>query len=160
MLKEILIIAAVTFLPFLELRASIPYGLIQYSEISPIIVILTCVITNMILGPMIYIFLDKFIHLFLRINIINKIYSHYVEKTQKKIHKYVEKYGELGVSIFIGIPLPGSGSYSGALGSYLLGLPLKKFIIANAIGVLIAGTAVSLVVITGSELFHIFIKTI
>ena len=66
-----------------------------------------------------------------------------LERTQHRIHPYVEKYGEFGVAVFIGIPLPGSGVYTGAFGSYLLGLDKRKFIIANVIGVLIAATAVT-----------------
>jgi len=66
-------------------------------------------------------------------------------RTQKNIQKYVDKYGELGVALFIGVPLPGSGVYSGALGAYVIGLKLKKFIIADIIGVLIAGTIVTII---------------
>ena len=49
----------------------------------------------------------------------------------------------LGVAVFIGIPLPGSGVYTGAFGAYLLGLDRRKFAVANVIGVLIAATAVT-----------------
>jgi len=84
----------------------------------------------------------------------------YVEKTQKKIHKLVEKYGELSVAVFVGIPLPGSGVYSGALAAYLIGLDFKKFTIANIIGVLIAGTLVTIISLTGMQAFNIFLKII
>ena len=66
-------------------------------------------------------------------------------RTQKNIQKSVDKYGELGVALFIGVPLPGSGVYSGALGAYVIGLNFKKFIIADIIGVLIAGTIVTII---------------
>jgi len=73
----------------------------------------------------------------------------------------------MGVAIFIGIPLPGSGVYTGALGSYLLGVQKKKFMVANAIGVLIAAVAVtglSLLILKGavgkeSWLVRLFLKT-
>mgnify|MGYP001441737439 CR=1 FL=1 len=157
--SNILLIIAITFLPFLELRASIPYGiLILKMHWFPVFII--AVVTNIILGPIIYFFLDKVIHIFLRIKFINKIYQKYVEKTQKKIHNYVEKYGEAAVAVFIGIPLPGSGSYSGALAAYLIGLGYKKFIIANIIGVLIAGIIVTLITVTGANAFDFFIKSI
>ena len=159
LLNNILLIIAITFLPFLELRASIPYGiLILKMHWIPVFII--AVITNIILGPLVYFFLDKIMHIFLRINIINKIYQKYVEKTQKKIHNYVEKYGEAALAIFIGIPLPGSGSYSGALAAYLIGLGYKKFIIANIIGVIIAGVIVTAVVLTGTTAWDIFIKMV
>lgn len=159
LLNGILLIIAITFLPFLELRASIPYGiLVLKMHWLPVFII--AVITNIILGPIVYFFLDKIIYIFLRVKFIDKIYQKYVERTQKKVHKYVEKYGEIAVAIFIGIPLPGSGSYSGALAAYLIGLGYKKFIIANIIGVLIAGIIVTIVTLTGLTTFNIFIKAI
>jgi uncharacterized membrane protein len=158
-MNDILMLIFLTLLPFLELRGSIPYGIFK-TDLHWSVVFLICSVVNILLAPLIYAFLDKFIHLFLRIKIIDKIYQKYVEKTQKKIHKYVEKYGELGVAIFIGIPLPGSGVYSGALGSYLLGLSYKKFFIAAVIGVLIAGVIVTIVSLTGAGAFGIFVKTI
>jgi len=106
----------------------------------------------------VYYFLEEIVRLGTKIKFIEKLYKKYVEKTQKKMHKLVEKYGELAVAIFIGIPLPGSGVYSGALASYLIGLDFKKFLIANIIGVLIAGIVVTIVVMTGSTAFSIFLK--
>jgi len=159
MLNNIILLVLITFLPFLELRASIPYGILVLG-MDWLGVFLICVVVNIILGILIYSFLDKIIHFFLRIKILDKLYNKYVEKTQKKIHKYVEKYGEFAVAVFIGIPLPGSGVYSGALAAYLIGLDYKKFIIANIIGVLIAGVIVTVVSLTGLEAFNVFIKPI
>jgi uncharacterized membrane protein len=79
-----------------------------------------------------------------------------IAKTQKKIHPLVEKYGVWGLSVFIGVPLPGSGVYSGAVGGYLLGFTKREFYLATAIGVLIAAAAVTAVVLTGAEAFSIF----
>lgn len=159
MFKEILMLILFTFIPGLELRASIPYGIL-FLKMNWLAVFIICIIANVILGPIVYIFIDKLMHVFLRIKTIDRCYRFYVEKTQKRIHKYVDKYGILGVVLFIGVPLPGSGSYSGALGSYLLGIEFKKFIIANIIGVLIAGIIVTIVTLTGNGLFNIFIKVI
>ena len=139
-----LYLVSITLLPFLELRASIPYG-VNILKMPWLTVFIVCVITNIILGILIYFLLDKFVHLFLRYKIFSKPYNHIVVGTQKKIQKSVDKYGELGVALFIGVPLPGSGVYSGALGAYVIGLKFKKFIIANIIGVLIAGTIVTII---------------
>jgi uncharacterized membrane protein len=157
MINEILILIGLTLLPFLELRASIPYGILVLG-MDWISVFLICVIANIILGPIVYIFLDKVVHLFLRINWIDKCYQKYVERTQRRIRPYVEKYGLLGVSIFIGVPLPGSGSYTGALGSYLLGIKFKRFVLANVIGVLIAGVLVTIISLTGGGVFNFIIR--
>ncbi|MFQ5474898.1 MAG: COG2426 family protein [Candidatus Nanoarchaeia archaeon] len=149
----------ITLLPFLELRASIPFGILKLG-MPWYTVFIVCVITNMILGIIIFFLLDKFVHLVIKIKPIGKLYHKIVERTQKRIHKSVERWGELGVAIFIGIPLPGSGVYSGALGSYLLGLSYWKFIIANVIGVLIAGTAVTLISLFGGGAWTFFLKLV
>ena len=159
MLEEMIILILMTFIPFLELRASIPYGILVL-HMNWFFVFVVCVIANIVLGPVLYLFLDKFIHLFLKINAVGKCYNFYIKRTQKKIKKYVDKYGLLGVSIFIGIPLPGSGVYSAALGSYLLGLEFRKFIMATILGVLIAGILVAAIVLSGSAAFGFFIKVI
>jgi len=144
MLNQILYLTFITFLPFLELRVSIPYGINVLKMAWPNVFII-CVIANIILGILIYFLLDKFVHFFLRYKIFSTPYNKIVLKTQKNIQKYVDKYGELGVALFIGVPLPGSGVYSGALGAYVIGLKFKKFIIADIIGVLIAGTIVTII---------------
>lgn len=159
MLNEILILIGITLLPFLELRASIPYGILK-TDLSWPIVFMICVAANAVLGPLVYFFIDKILHLFLRIKRIERIWTRTVEKSQKKIHKYVEKYGWIGVALFIGIPLPGSGVYSGAIGSYLLGLGYKRFTMASIIGVLIAGIAVTAIVLLGVNGFGLFVKQI
>jgi uncharacterized membrane protein len=86
------------------------------------------------------------------------VYERTVTRTREKIQKSVDRYGELGVALFIGIPLPGTGSYSGALGAYLIGLGLRKFVVANIIGVFMAGAIVTTIVLSGVEVFHILIK--
>jgi len=155
----LLSIILLTFLPFAELRASIPYAMLSLN--MPWYTAFTlCVITNIILGIILYPLIDSIIKTLTKIKKVDLIYSRYVEKTQKKIRPYIEKYGELGLAIFIGIPLPGSGVYSGSLAGYLLGIKYKKFIISNIIGVLIAGIIVTLIIISGENALNVFIKTL
>ncbi|MBU0535532.1 MAG: small multi-drug export protein [Nanoarchaeota archaeon] len=156
-MNNIIEMILITLLPFLELRASIPYGILKLG-MGWIVVFAVCVIANIALAPVVYFFLDKVIHIFLRIKVINRIYQHYVEKTQKKIHKYVDKYGEWALALFIAVPLPGSGVYTGMLAAYLLGLGYKKSFYAAVIGVLIAGIIVTLISVTGSEAWFFLIK--
>jgi len=167
MLLKILILILVTFIPFLELRASIPLGLLsgkveifnltlQGFGLNWFLVLLVCVISNIILGIFIYFFLDKFVHHLIKFGFFNKYYTRRIEKTQKKIKPYMDKFGIFGVAFFIGVPLPGSGSYSGALAAYLLGLGYRKFILANTIGVIIAGIAVTILTLVGNGIFGLF----
>ena len=70
-----------------------------------------------------------------------------------------EKYGIIGLALFIGVPLPGSGVYSGALGAYLLGFNFKDYFKAAVLGVLIAATIVTIVSIFGNGLIaNLFLK--
>jgi len=154
---DILILIGLTLLPFLELRASIPYGFIK-TDLHWTAIFLICVITNIILGPIIYLLIDKIVKILCKIRFIERLWHRYVEKLQHKIHYYVKKYGDIGVAIFIGIPLPGSGVYSGAIGSYIIGLNFKKFLKAAILGVLIAGVIVTIVMLTGTSAFRLFVK--
>lgn len=153
---QILILVLVTLLPLFELRASIPLGILAGSVNLPFgytlsgfglpwyTVFFIAVIANMLLGIMVYLLIDKIIHLLIKIRLFNRMYEHYSNNVYNKIKKYVDRYGEFGLMLFIGLPAPGSGSYSGALAAHLLGLSFKKFVIANTLGVLIAGILVTL----------------
>jgi uncharacterized membrane protein len=158
-MKVMLILVLITLVPTLELRASIPYGILL-GEMHWWAVAVVCVVTNILLGPLVYLFLDKAMALLLRFKWLNQVYGRTVTSTQRRIQKSVDRYGEMGVALFIGIPLPGTGSYSGALGAYLLGLGYRKFIIANVIGVLMAGTIVTAVVLGGVGAFRVLIRII
>tara|TARA_B100000315_G_C14592561_1_gene596713 strand:+ start:3838 stop:4317 length:480 start_codon:yes stop_codon:yes gene_type:complete len=157
MLNEIINIILLTLTPALELRASIPYGIL-IANLNWFIVLVVAVITNIILGPVVFFIIDKFIHLFLRMSWFSKIWDKVVERSQRKVKPYVDKYGEWGLALFIGIPLPGSGVYTGAVAAYLLGFDKKKFFGAVVAGVLIAGILVSLIVATGVSGFSLFVK--
>ncbi len=156
-MTEILQMIAITFVPTLELRASIPYGIFGI-EMKWWIVFLVCVMANIIIGIFIFIFLEWIIKLICLVKPIENLWNKYTKHTQRRISKAVEKYGEWAVAIFIGIPLPGSGVYTGAVASFLIGLDFKKFIIADIIGVLIAGILVTIICLTGAGLSSIFIK--
>jgi uncharacterized membrane protein len=158
-MEEILILIGLTLLPFLELRASIPYGVFS-TDLSLLTIFMICVITNILLAPLIYLFLNYLMEIFLRVRFVKKFYDKTVIRAQKRVHKYVEKYGLLGLAFFIGIPLPGSGVYSGALGAYVLGFKFKDFFKAAIIGVCIAGVVVLLVSTLGNGAWSIFVKNV
>jgi len=156
-MNNIIQLILVTFIPGLELRASIPYG-ITVLGMPWIKVVIITFITNILLGPIVYILLNNFVHIVIKINFFNKIYEKFVIRTRHKIENKVEKYGELGLALFIGVPLPGSGVYTGALAAFILGLNFKKFLIATVIGVFIAGILVTIATLTGVGIFEFMLK--
>jgi uncharacterized membrane protein len=161
MITELIYVALLTLIPTLELRAGIPYGFIALSSIpyAWVYVFIVAVLTNILLGPIIYFILDKFVHLIRRIKFIDKIYIKKVSHIHEKIFPKTELYGDIALSLFIAIPLPGTGSYTGALAAYILGIKPKRFFWINLLGVVIAGIIVTIIMLSGSELFSLLIKT-
>ncbi len=155
-MNNILELVWITFLPLLELRASIPYGILKL-QMGWLVVFIVCVIANIILGVVLYFLLDKIISLLTRIKAIEKLYVWYVKRVERKIKSGVEKYGEWALMIFIGIPLPGTGVYSGAIAAHLIGLDFKRFLVSCIGGVVIAGIIITLISVTGAEAFYFFI---
>ena len=165
MIRNIALLFGITLLPFLELRASIPVGILGGRLDLPLgislqglglnwwWVFIVCVVSNMILGIILYPIIDKFIHLLGHIPLFGRFWKRHIIRTQQRIHPYVERWGTLGVALFVAIPLPGSGSYSGAIGAYLLGLGYRSFILANMLGVFLAGVAVTAITLTSAGLF-------
>ncbi len=61
-------------------------------------------------------------------------YLSYVERVRARARPYVEKYGFLGLSVFVAIPLPGTGVWTGAIAGYILGIPKKRLMLALLVG--------------------------
>ena len=158
-LNDILNRACITFLPFLELRASIPYGLVA-TELHWSVVFLIGAGANILLGILLYLVIGKIAYFATKNPFLRGLYGRYVERTQRRIKPLVDKHGEWALAVFIGIPLPGTGVYSGALAGYLLGMPFRKFLIAAIAGVVIAGVLVVVVSLTGIEAFRVFIRPV
>ena len=157
-MKHILYLILITFIPALELRASIPFGILYEQKFYWVWVFGICVVANIILGFLVFWLIEHIIKLMTLIKPIGKLWNWYVDRVQHRIQKSVDRYGEWAVAVFIGIPLPGSGVYSGALAAYLIGLPFRKFIISNILGVLIAAVIVTIICLTGGEAFSFFLK--
>ena len=156
MFDKIIWLILLTFIPSMELRLSIPVGLstavfdvpffgqLQGFGMDPLTVILICIGANIVLGPIAYFCWKYAIKLFLFIPIIKKLYDWFAGKLEPK-RPIIEKYGIWGVAFLVGVPLPGSGTWSGAMISSIVDIDFKKFLIGNTIGVIIAGILVTLI---------------
>ncbi len=155
MLKQVFFLTLVTLIPALELRASIPYGILGNEKLGitpgmmswPVVVSI-CVIANIILGWAVFWVLGPCFKWLNRFSWFSRCLSPVLDRTRGRLKPYVDRYGTLGVAVFIGVPLPGSGVYTGALGAFLLGVDRRKFALANVLGVLIAATVVTGVTFT------------
>ena len=158
-MNEFIALILATFIPTIELRGSIPLGIL-YFNLPWYQVFLVCVIANIFLGIFFYFFIEFFVDIACYFKPINKLYQKYSSKVHKSISKYVERYGIVGVALFIAVPLPGSGVYSGGLGAFMLGMNYKEFIVASIFGGLIAGILVTTLVLSGNSLLAGKISTI
>ncbi len=151
MLFQIILLCLITLIPALELRASIPYGILGNESwgITPGLmpwygVAAVCIACNILLGWLLFFLLPAVFGLLERFPLFNRCAMPLIHRARRKLAPYVEKYGTIGVALFIGIPLPGSGVYTGSLGACMLGMGRRKFMYSCALGVLIAGVAVTL----------------
>ena len=131
--------------PIGELRASIPLGLSILHQ-HWLIVYLVSVMGNMIPPIFIlWIFPKVSDWMMAHSKLINKFLTWLFERTRRKMHAKIEKYGDLALISFVAIPLPNTGAYTGALAAWLFGIPMKRAIINVFYGVLIAGVVVTLI---------------
>lgn len=170
MARQLIVLSMITLVPALELRASIPWGILGNEAwgVTPGLmpwyaVMLVCMVVNMVLGVGVFWVLAPILKWMERFEWFARRVEPILLRTQRKLKPYVDRYGEIGVGLFIGIPLPGSGVYTGALGAFVLGLDRRKFLVANVIGVVIAGiavTALSLMVKAGASIpwLDLFLK--
>ncbi len=132
-----IITVIITLIPWIELRGSIPIAVAKKEfALIPLILIL-----NSLLFFPVYFSLELFYKKFLH---KSGFIRRKLDSTRKKGKPYVDKFGLLGLAIFIGIPLPGSGVYTGSMLAWVLGINWKKGFFASVLGVIIAGTAVTL----------------
>lgn len=144
-------VIALTFMPIFELRASIPYG---YLSGMPLHVLLPIVVlVNWLVAPVMYFFMRYLLVFVRRWQWFDRVWDKYTAKAQRKAQKAMDTWGLWGLALFIGIPLPGSGVYTGAVVAFVLGVRLRHFIWVALAGVCIAALAVTLVVVSGSEVF-------
>jgi uncharacterized membrane protein len=135
-------------LPISELRGAIPLALLNY-DFNPQIAVPLIVLANFIPVPFIIKFLYP-VERFLRRwefwdSLINKIF----EYTRKKTKKSIEKWESLALILFVAVPLPITGAWTGSLAAYLFGLEFKKSLLYIFIGICIAASIVTTATIFG-----------
>jgi uncharacterized membrane protein len=134
----------VSMLPIVELRGSIPFAIgvgmpwPQALALSVLGNMLPIVPALLLIGP-----LSEKLR---KIPIFDRFFTWLFARTRKKGGS-IEKYGPLGLAIFVGIPLPGTGAWTGVAAAYVFGMPLRKSIPAIAAGVVLAGVVVTLAVL-------------
>ncbi len=146
MLKKYLYIFLISMVPLIELRGAIPVS--QGFQLPLLQSYIVCVIGNMLPVPVIYLFARKVLEWRKDKKYIGKFFTFCIEKGHKGGEKLKEKAGRglfVALLLFVGIPLPGTGAWTGTLAASFLDMGFKKSVIAVLLGVLMAGIIMGLV---------------
>ena len=140
MFKKYLWVFVISMVPLIELRGAIPVS--QGLGLPLLQSYIVAVIGNMVPVPIIYLFARKVLEWGADKPVIGKFFSWCLEKGQKGGRKSQEKAGKglfVALLLFVGIPLPGTGAWTGTLAASILDMDFKSSILAVMLGVLLAG---------------------
>jgi len=146
----------VSALPISELRGGLPMAL-EVFHFPLWKAFLICVAGNFFPVIFILIFLEKISVFLRRWKIFDRFFEWLFTRTRKKFEGSYAAWGSLALVVFVGIPLPMTGAWTGSLAAFLFGIPKAKGAILNLLGIILAGIIVSFAVFGTVSIFKIFI---
>ena len=156
MLKKYILVFLVSMVPLVELRGAIPIATVGYG-LGYWTSLVVCVIGNMLTVPVIYFFARKVLEWGKDKKYIGKFFTYCIEKGENGGRKLKERAGRNGLFIalllFVGIPLPGTGAWTGTLAASFLNMGIKSTSLAVSLGVILAGIIMGAVSLTGVHVF-------
>ena len=153
MFKKYLMIFLISMVPLIELRGAIPFS--QGFGLPIVQSYIICIIGNMLPVPIIYLFARKVLEWGADKPVIGKFFTWCLEKGHKGGKKLQEKAGKglfVALLLFVGIPVPGTGAWTGTLAASILDMDFKSTIAAVMLGVLLAGVIMMVVSFAGFSL--------
>ena len=136
----------ISMVPIIELRGAMPIALGMGIPFP--VALLICAIGNMLPVPFIYFFARKVLVWGKDKKYIGKFFTFCLEKGERAGQKLVSKTGRSGLflalMLFVGIPIPGTGAWTGTLGASFLDMGFKSTVLSVSLGVLIAGIIMAL----------------
>ena len=155
LLPQYLLVFFVSMVPLVELRLAVPMAVGMGLDYWTSLVI--CVIGNMLPVPIIYFFARKVLLWGADKKYIGKTFRFFLEKGEKAGQKLVQTTGRGGLFIalmlFVGIPLPGTGAWTGTLGASFLNMGFKSTVASVTAGVILAGCIMAAVSAAGLHIF-------
>lgn len=146
MIGKYLWVFLISMVPIIELRGAIPVAVGMGLPLIPSYII--CIIGNMLPVPFIYFFARKVLIWGSDKPVIGKFFTFCLEKGEKGGKKLQAKAGKglfVALLLFVGIPLPGTGAWTGTLAASLLDMDFKSSVVAVMCGVLLAGVIMALI---------------
>ena len=152
MAGEFIFTLLVSMIPIVELRGGIPFGVVTLGLPYPVAFI-AAVIGNILPAPFIIVYIRRiFQWMRRRLPRLDGL----VDALERKAHlkgRKVNRYKYLGLMLFVGIPLPGTGAWTGALAAAFLDMPLRKAMPSIVLGVLLAGCIMTGLTSLGFNIF-------
>ena len=156
MLKKYLLVFLVSMVPLVELRGAIPISQLPTMNLPILPSYIISIIGNMLPVPIIYLFARKVLIWGADKPVIGKPFSWCLEKGEKGGKKLQAKAGRglfVALLLFVGIPVPGTGAWTGTLAASMLDMDFKSTVIAVVLGVLLAGAIMMTVILMGVTIF-------
>lgn len=153
-LKNCLIVFLISMVPIIELRGAIPYGVMFGLPLWLTYVI--AIVGNMLPVPIIFFFARRVLEWGADKPYIGKLFTFFLEKGHRGGEKLKAKAGRglyWALLLFVGIPLPGTGAWTGTLAASLLDMDFKKSVAACMGGVLLAGCIMGVLSVLGVSAF-------
>lgn len=151
-----LIVFLISMVPIIELRGAVPIAQ-EYFQLPFLPSLIVCVLGNMLPVPFIYFFARKILTWGADKKYIGKFFTFCLEKGEKAGQKLVKTAGRGGLffalMLFVGIPVPGTGAWTGTLGASFLNMGFKSTVLSVSLGVIIAGIIMA---VGTASVFHIF----
>ena len=157
-MNDIIYTILLSITPIFELRGGIPYALAN--DINPVTAYIISCAANMLAFPIVYIFMGFFHDLFNKMDWYANLFEKIVVRTRVKVGDNLEKWGFWGLMVFVMIPLPVTGAYTGSFAAWVFGIEKRKGFLAVSLGVLIAGLIVTAIFLSGAELFSFLLKKV
>lgn len=135
----------ISMFPIVELRGAIIIGAAPPNVLNPIFCYFLCILGNLLPIPLILLFIKKILEYMKvsKVKLFNKIANFLISKAEKRPLN-VNRGAFWGLFLFVAIPLPGTGAWTGALVASLMGMRFKDSMLAITLGVFVAGIIMSL----------------
>jgi uncharacterized membrane protein len=158
MLKKYLIVFLISMVPLVELRGAIPFSQTPlFGPALPVVpAFIVSILGNMIPVPIIYLFARKVLEWGADKPVIGRFFTFCLEKGEKGGKKLQAKAGRglfVALMLFVGIPVPGTGAWTGTLAASILDMDFKSTVAAATLGVLLAGIIMMTVSLLGFGIF-------
>jgi uncharacterized membrane protein len=148
-MNQLIIALFLAIAPISELRGGMPVA-VDYAiknNLHPLPLMMLIVLANIVIIFFLFLFLDRFHNGFMKFNWYSRFYGSYLKRIQGKIERFEKNhsaYGMVALALFVAIPFPTTGAWTGTIMAWLLGLDRKHSLIAIIIGVIMAGTIMGL----------------